>query len=311
MRLLTFTINGKTRAGLEIDGKVVDLAGAAGALATRMGDASLSLPSDLRELLEAGEPALQTTRRIQDWIGTALGSGERPSGPSGETIVFDRAAIKFRAPILRPGKIICLGLNYADHAAEGGSSLPKAPMLFGKFANTIAGTGDAIALPKATRELDYEAELAVVIGRTARRVSQERALEYVAGYMNLHDVSARDLQHETSQFFRGKSGDTFAPCGPYLVTRDEVADPHTLDIRSWVNGELRQSSNTRNLIFNVPFLVHHISQTITLEPGDIISTGTPSGVGTHRQPPQYLKDGDVVRIEVQGLGVLENRVIAE
>ncbi|MGH2457920.1 MAG: fumarylacetoacetate hydrolase family protein [Chloroflexota bacterium] len=305
MRLLTFTESGKTRAGLEVEGRIVDLAGAA----ARGG--GVALPDDLKQILEVGDPAMQSARRAQDWIVSALRSGATPTGPSGEAIVFNRSEVRINAPIRRPGKIICLGLNYADHAAEGGSEPPKAPLLFGKFANAIVGTDHPIVSPKATQRLDYEAELAVVIGRRAKLVPVEEALEYVAGYMNLHDVSARDLQSETGQFFRGKSGDTFAPCGPYLVTKDEIPDPHALDIRSYVNGELRQNSNTRQLIFNVPFLVHHISKTITLEPGDVISTGTPSGVGTHRHPPSYLKPGDVVRIEVQGLGVLENTVVAE
>jgi len=311
MRLLTFTVNGKTRAGLEVDGRVVDLAAAAAALPADHRDGAATLPSDLREVLEGGEPALRTARRVLDWAATASRSGQSLTGPDGAPLVFNRADVTFRAPILRPGKIICLGLNYADHAAEGGSEPPKAPLLFGKFANAIIGAGEPIVLPKATQKLDYEAELAVVIGRRAKLVALDHALDYVAGYMNLHDVSARDLQGETSQFFRGKSGDTFAPCGPYLVTSDDVPDPHALRIRSYVNGELRQDSNTRQLIFDVPFLVHHISKTITLEPGDIISTGTPSGVGTHRHPPSYLKPGDVVRIEVEGLGVLENPIVAE
>ncbi len=311
MRLLTFTAGGKTRAGIEVDGYVVDLAGASGVVPRSANEGLAPLPADLREILEAGDSALATARRIQDWVSTALRAGHRPTGPDGEQIVFNRDEVTLRAPILRPGKIICLGLNYADHAAEGGSEPPKTPMLFAKFANTIVGSGEPIVKPKATNQLDYEAELAVVIGRRGRNVEMDRALDYVAGYMNLHDVSARDLQRETSQFFRGKSADTFAPCGPYLVTRDEIPDPHVLDIRSYVNGELRQSSNTRNLIFSVPFLIHHITKTITLEPGDIISTGTPSGVGTHRHPPEYLKAGDVVRIEVQGLGVLENPVVEE
>lgn len=305
MRLLTFTANGKTRAGIEVESQIVDLAGAAAS------SGAAPVPGDLKEILEAGDPAMQSVRRAQDWIVSALRSGQRPAGPTGETIVFSRSDVRINAPIPRPSKIICLGLNYADHAAEGGSEPPKVPLLFGKFANTIVGTDHPIVSPKATQRLDYEAELAVVIGRRAKLVPLESALEYVAGYMNLHDVSARDLQSETGQFFRGKSGDTFAPCGPYLVTKDEIPDPHVLDIRSYVNGELRQNSNTRQLIFNVPFLVHHISKTITLEPGDVISTGTPSGVGTHRHPPTYLKPGDVVRIEVQGLGVLENTVVAE
>lgn len=311
MHLLTFSESGRTRAGLEVDGQIIDLAAASAAVPADQRGGSAALPGDVRALLEAGEDALRAARRVQDWATTALRSGQKPTGPAGERLVFARAGVTIHAPIPRPGKIICLGLNYADHAAEGGAELPKAPMLFAKFANAVIGTGHPIMLPKATQKLDYEAEFAVVIGRRAKLVSQEDALSYVAGYMNLDDVSARDLQNETQQFFRGKSGDTFAPCGPYLVTKDEVPDPHALDIRSYVNGELRQNSNTRHLIFNVPFLVHHISKTITLEPGDVISTGTPSGVGAHREPPSFLKSGDVVRIEVQGLGVLENTVKAE
>ena len=307
MRLLTFTATGRTAAGLEVNGFVVDLARAASALPTTR----TSLPGDLREILEMGDEALQTARRIQEWVASALTAGQRPTGSDGQTIVYEVGQVKINAPIPRPGKIICLGLNYADHAAESGSELPKSPLLFAKFANTIIGTGDPIILPRASEKVDYEAELAFVIGRRAKHVPLDRAMEYVAGYMNLNDVSARDLQQETSQFFKGKSPDTFAPCGPYLVTRDEVPDPHGLDIRCYVNGELMQNSNTRQLIFNIPFLVHHISRTITLEPGDIISTGTPSGVGMARKPPRFLKPGDVVRVEVAGLGVLENPVIAE
>jgi 2-keto-4-pentenoate hydratase/2-oxohepta-3-ene-1,7-dioic acid hydratase in catechol pathway len=307
MRLLTFTATGRTAAGLEVNGFVVDLARAASALPT----ARASLPGDLREILEIGDEALQTARRIQEWVASALTAGQRPTGPDGQAVVYEVGQVKINAPIPRPGKIICLGLNYADHAAESGSELPKSPLLFAKFANTIIGTGDPIILPRASKKVDYEAELAFVIGRRAKHVPLDRAMDYVAGYMNLNDVSARDLQQETSQFFKGKSPDTFAPCGPYLVTRDEIPDPHGLDIRCYVNGELMQNSNTRQLIFNIPFLVHHISRTITLEPGDIISTGTPSGVGMARKPPRFLKPGDVVRVEVAGLGVLENPVIAE
>jgi len=189
--------------------------------------------------------------------------------------------------------------------------LPTIPILFTKYANAIIGPGDAIVLPEAASEVDYEVEFAFVIGRVARRVPLHSALDYVAGYTMLNDVSARDLQRETSQWFRGKSPDTFAPTGPYLVTKDEVPDPHALDVRLWLNGELMQSSNTKHLIFNVPFLVHHLSKTITLQPGDIVSTGTPSGVGFARKPPVLLKSGDLIRLEVGNLGVLENPVISE
>ena len=310
MRLLTFTARGGRRAGLEINGKVVDLAGAAGAKAST--DRSVQdLPADLLQLLESGDAGLRAARSVEAWVRAELTAGRSPIGPDNQPIVFDPASVRIDPPIARPGKIICLGRNYAEHAAEGGHEVLPAPILFAKFANTIGGPGDAIVAARATKRLDYEAELAVVIGKRAKHVAIENALEYVAGYMNLNDVSARDLQNETSQWLRGKGGDTWAPCGPYLVTRDEIPDPHALSIRCLLNGDVMQESNTGMMIFKIPFLIHHISQTITLEPGDIISTGTPSGVGDHRKPPRYLHAGDVVRVEVEGLGALENPVVDE
>jgi acylpyruvate hydrolase len=184
-------------------------------------------------------------------------------------------------------------------------------MFFAKFANALIGSGRPIVLPKESNEMDYEAELAVVIGKKAKHVGVDQALDYVAGYMNLNDISARDLQRETSQFYRGKGGDTWAPCGPYLVTKDEIPNPGELRIRSILNGEVMQDSNTRMLIFNVPYLIYQLAKTVTLEPGDIISTGTPSGVGEHRNPPAFLKPGDVIKVEVQGLGTLENPCVGE
>lgn len=311
MRLLTFTESGRTRAGLEIDGQIVDLPRGAEALASARPGAAGGLPESLQEILEAGEPALDQARLVQEWVGQRLRAGQRPTGARGEPVVFERASVQLRPPIQRPGKIICLGRNYAEHAAEGGAEVPTIPIMFAKFASNLIGHGEPIVIPRVVQRLDYEAELAVVIGRRAKHVSRDQAFDYVAGYMNFHDVSARDLQFETSQWFRGKCGDTFAPCGPYLVTKDEVPDPHRLDIRCILNGEVMQNSNTRHLIFDVPYLIQHITQTLTLEPGDIISTGTPSGVGEHRKPPRFLRPGDVVRVEVEGLGTLENPVISE
>lgn len=224
---------------------------------------------------------------------------------------YKLSGVTLHAPLANPPRVFAIGLNYKDHAKESNMALPKYPVVFFKLTPAIVGPGDTVILPKNSTQPDYEAEFAFVIGKVAKNVPLERALDYVAGYMILNDVSARDLQNETSQWFRGKSPDTFAPTGPYLVTRDEVPDPHALDVRLWLNGQLMQSSNTRQLIFNVPFLVHHLSKTLTLEPGDIISTGTPSGVGMARKPPVFLKAGDVVRIEIGNLGVLENPVAAE
>ena len=217
--------------------------------------------------------------------------------------------VTLKAPILHPQKLIGIGLNYRDHAEESKIAIPKSPLLFGMYANAIVGPEDAIVIPPATTQVDYEAELAVVIGRQALRVSPDDALNYVAGYTIVNDVSARDLQFGDKQWTRGKSIDTFAPMGPCLTTRSELGSGDSLSIQCRVNGETLQNSNTRNLIFNAAALVSHISQTMTLEPGDVISTGTPSGVGYVRKPPIFLKQGDVVEIEIEGIGVLRNPVV--
>jgi 2-keto-4-pentenoate hydratase/2-oxohepta-3-ene-1,7-dioic acid hydratase in catechol pathway len=206
-------------------------------------------------------------------------------------------------------KIVCIGLNYRDHVGEQGAEAPKAPLLFGKFANTLCGDGDAIVLPPGGGHVDGEAELAVIIGRTAHAVSEDDALDFVAGYTCANDVSERDFQFGDGQWFRGKAQDTFCPVGPRIVPRDEL-DPADLKIEQRLNGELLQDSRTSYLIFGVPTLVSYISQGITLEPGDLILTGTPSGVGVFREPKIALAPGDVVEIEIEGIGVLRNEVRA-
>ncbi|HEX5416816.1 MAG TPA: fumarylacetoacetate hydrolase family protein [Chloroflexota bacterium] len=309
MRLLTFTQGGYTRAGFAVGDQVVDLAGASRALASR--GTAAPLPDSLIYLLDGGDEALSAAREIERRAAEEVRNNRQVVGPNGERLVFNRAEVQFQAPIQRPGKIICLGQNYAEHAREGGSEPPKFPMFFAKFANALIGNGSPIVLSNESNQIDYEAELAFVIGKPAKRVGLDQAMDYVAGYMNLNDISARDLQRETSQFFRGKGGDTWAPCGPYLVTKDEVPSPGKLRIRSILNGEVMQDSNTEQLIFNIPYLVYHLSKTVTLEPGDIISTGTPSGVGAHRNPPVFLKPGDVIKVEVEGLGTLENPCAGE
>jgi 2-keto-4-pentenoate hydratase/2-oxohepta-3-ene-1,7-dioic acid hydratase in catechol pathway len=219
---------------------------------------------------------------------------------------------KLRAPIPDPGKVICIGLNYRDHAAESGMEVPSEPVCFGKFGNTIIGPGEAIRLPAVSSQVDYEAELVVVIGRRGYRIPRERAFEHVAGYMNGHDVSARDWQigKPGKQWMLGKTPDTFAPIGPWLVTADEVADPHDLPVRLRLNGALMQNGSTREFIFGIDVLIAYLSQIMTLEPGDIIFTGTPPGVGQSRKPPVFLKPGDVAEVEVGELGVLRNPVVA-
>jgi 2-keto-4-pentenoate hydratase/2-oxohepta-3-ene-1,7-dioic acid hydratase in catechol pathway len=211
-------------------------------------------------------------------------------------------------PIDRPGKIVCVGLNYRDHAEEQGAELPKAPLLFAKFPTSVIGPGEAIVIPPLVQQADYEAELGVVIGTTVRSVSKENALEAVRGYICANDVTARDLQFGDGQWTRGKSVDTFCPVGPQLVPAADVSDPHNLRIRAIVSGEVLQDSTTANLIFGVDEIIAYASQTSTLEPGDLILTGTPAGVGVFRNPKRLLDDGDEVTIEIEGLGELTNPV---
>jgi 2,4-diketo-3-deoxy-L-fuconate hydrolase len=213
-------------------------------------------------------------------------------------------------PIDRPGKIVCVGLNYRDHAEEQGVELPKEPLLFAKWQNTLIGPGEPIVIPPIVTKCDYEAELGVVIGTRVKSVSKENAFEAVRGYICANDVSARDLQFSDGQWTRGKSPDTFCPIGPALVPAAEIADPHNLRIRAIVSGEVLQDSTTANLIFGIDEIISHASQTMTLEPGDLILTGTPAGVGVFRDPQRLLRGGDEVTIEIEGLGALTNPVVS-
>jgi len=213
-------------------------------------------------------------------------------------------------PIDRPGKIVCVGLNYRDHAEEQGVDLPEAPLFFAKYTTALIGPGEPIVIPPVVRQCDYEAELGVVIGERVKAVSKENALEAVRGYLCANDVSARDLQFADGQWTRGKSPDTFCPVGPRLVPADEVPDPHALRIRALVNGEVLQDSTTANLIFGIDEIISYASQTSTLEPGDLILTGTPAGVGVFREPKRLLQPGDEVTIEIERLGSLTNPVVA-
>lgn len=228
-----------------------------------------------------------------------------------EEYCHDPSSCDWLPPVHRPEKIICIGLNYRDHAAESGMELPKEPVFFNKFNNALVGAAGPVSIPSNSTQVDYEAELAVFVGRTAKRVSQEAASGCVGGYTILHDVSARDWQFRTGQWVSGKTFDSFAPCGPYLVTPDEIPDPHALDIKLSLNGATMQDSNTRNLIFKIPVLISYLSHIFTLQPGDIISTGTPPGVGFARRPQVFLRDGDVVEISIQNIGVMRHRCAAE
>jgi 2-keto-4-pentenoate hydratase/2-oxohepta-3-ene-1,7-dioic acid hydratase in catechol pathway len=223
---------------------------------------------------------------------------------------LNRSGLKICAPVPRPGKIICIGLNYRDHAAESGMAIPSSPVIFSKFSTCAIGPSEPIRIPNGSTQTDYEAELAFVIGRRASDVRTEDALNYVLGYTNFNDVSARDFQFADGQWQRGKSCDTFAPMGEFIATRDEIPDPQNRSIKFRLNSETLQDSNTNQMIFGVAELVEFLSRYIILEPGDVVATGTPPGVGFARKPPMYLKEGDVAEVEIEGLGVLSNPVVA-
>jgi len=255
------------------------------------------LPADMIGFLTGGADAL------------ALARETITRAPLADDVALTSVTLK--APVMRPSKIICIGLNYRDHAAEANQEVPEYPTIFAKYPSCLIGSGEAIVLPRISDQVDYEGELAVVIGRRAREVSEADALRYVGGYAPFNDVSARDFQHRTSQWTIGKTFDTHGPIGPALVTADETPDPQTLNITVSIGGEVLQSSNTRHMIFSVAHLIAYLSAVMTLEPGDIIATGTPSGVGGARKPPRFLKAGETVKVEIEGLGTLENPVVAQ
>jgi acylpyruvate hydrolase len=314
MKLVTFAYRGVQRVGLLEGERIIDVNRAyATWLAQRenlrtgaMADALV--PADMIDILKAGEPALGAIREAAGYVREGLGSGEQAEGLKRDGVVFMRSEVTLEAPIPRPGKLILLGLNYRDHAEETGQKIPEVPTLFSKYDNSVIGPGAAILIPRATEQIDYEAEFAFVIGRRGHSIPRERALDYVAGYTIINDVSARDYQFVTSQWMVGKTFDTHCPMGPTLVLKDEIADPHNLDLSLSIAGEVLQKSNTNQLIFKIPETVEYLSQVMTLEPGDVISTGTPAGVGFTRKPPRWLRPGETVRIEIAGLGVLENPV---
>jgi 2-keto-4-pentenoate hydratase/2-oxohepta-3-ene-1,7-dioic acid hydratase in catechol pathway len=282
MKLATFTHQGATRIGVVVDDGVVDLAVAAP-----------DLPRDMIGLLEDGK----AMARVRDIAAAA------------KTIPLTEVTL--RAPVLNPGKILAIGLNYRDHVEESGMKIPEYQVWFNKQHNCVQDPYGPINLPVVSTMLDYEAEMCFVIGKRCKHVPVERAHEVIAGYFVGNDVSVRDWQLRTNTWQIGKSFDTHGPIGPWIVTPDEVGDPHALDIKCWVNGELRQSSNTKHLIFNCFDQVAHLSQAFTLDPGDIIFSGTPSGVGMAMKPPVTLKVGDAVKIQIDKLGFIENRVVPE
>jgi len=284
MKLATYTVNGgQARIGLVVGKGLHDIA-----------RHLPQIPETMLGLLEA----LPGLRADLDKIATA-----KP-----DHALTD---VRLLAPIPRPGKILALGLNYRDHALEANMALPEVQTWFAKMTTSANGPYSNIDLPSVSTKLDYEAELAIVIGKKVRHATREQAKAAIAGYCCANDVSVRDWQLRTSQFVVGKSFDTHCPFGPWITSADEIADPQALSIRATVNGEVRQDSNTREMVFDVYAMIEHLSQAMTLEPGDLLLTGTPAGVGAVSKPPRYLKAGDVVRIEIEGLGAIENRVEPE
>ena len=297
MRIITFQVHGKTHWGALQNGRAVDLNNAHAARGLDM-----FLAPTVLDFLRAGETAWIKARETLEWLAYR----ELPE------VTFALEQVTLLAPIPRPGKIIGIGLNYVDHARETGVPIPTKPIMFAKFSSSVIGPYDTIhIIPDVSQRVDYEAELGVVIGKAASRVAVDDALNYVFGYTVINDVSARDIQKGAeygNQWVRGKSFDTFCPMGPSVTSGDEINDVQNLSVRATLNGELLQDGNTRDMIFNVATLLSYISQGITLEPGDIIATGTPNGVGDARKPPLYLKNGDVIEIEVGNLGKLINPV---
>ena len=281
MRFLTYADATGRHPALLVHDKVVNLE-------------SAGFPN-LLSVLRGGDEAL---KRIDTFVAG------KPSG-------LPLSSVKLCAPIPAPPKILCMGLNYRDHAEEAHLEIPKYPVFFAKYDNTVIGSGENIVLPKNSRKPDFEGEFGFVIGRRARHIKAEQWRDYVFGYMNCNDVSARDFQMSVSQWTMGKNFDTFGPMGPWITTAEEIEDPHNLTIETRVNGELMQSSNTRELIFKIPETVEFLSSVMTLEPGDVILTGTPAGVGFGRKPPRWLAPGDEIAVSVAGLGELRNTCVAE
>lgn len=282
MKLVTFTEGGYSRIGGVTAEGIVDLS---------VQDSNL--PTDMLTFLERGKPAIELARSI-----CASGKG-----------TLDLKNVILEAPIVRPPKILAIGLNYADHTEKSGFDLPENPIVFNKQSTSVTGPNGDIYLPPESEQLDYEGELAIVIGQRCRRISRRQAIDVIAGYTIVNDVSLRDWQARSATITMGKSWDTCCPMGPYIVTSDEVGDPHCLSLKTWVNGQLRQDSNTSKMIFNCYDIVEYLSTAFTLEPGDVIATGTPDGVILEMQSKVWLKSGDVVRISIDQLGTIENRII--
>ena len=283
MKLTTFTYNHETRIGAIVEDEVVD----------SLGDTAI--PQDMIGFLSEGKPALAKLQALIDSKNSRI----------------PRSEIKLKAPVPRPGKYLGIGLNYSDHIQETGRDKPEFPIFFNKQTTCVIGPGAAIHRPRVSKKLDYECELAVVIGKRCRHISKDRAHEVIAGYTIANDVSVRDWQFRSPTWTLGKSFDTHGPLGPWIVTADEIGDPQNLNLKTWIDGDLRQSSNTSHMIFSCYEMIEYLSTVMTLEPGDVIATGTPAGVGVKMEPRGYMKPGQTVKIEIENIGILSNPVIEE
>jgi 2-keto-4-pentenoate hydratase/2-oxohepta-3-ene-1,7-dioic acid hydratase in catechol pathway len=305
MRLYTFQIDGTPRVGAEADGRLIDLQAAHTA---RTGAPDGAPFGSMLDLILAGDAGLDLARQA---VAFAMETDSSSSVP----LSYDLSAVRVLAPLPRPGKILCSGVNYLGHLEENpGATLPDTPGFFAKLPSAVIGPGDPIVHPRMTTQLDYEVEFAAVIGKRIHRAGEDEAMGAAWGYTILHDVSARDVQFkapQNNQITLGKNFDTFAPLGPCIVTADELTAPHNVRLRTLVNGRVLQDGSTDQWVFSLPYLLSFLSQVMTLEPGDIVTTGTPAGVGVFRKPPVFLQPGDVVRLEAEGIGTLENPVIAE
>ena len=264
------------------------------------------IPSDMVEYFRAGKNVFEKVEKVKKIAKKLIKKKELY-----HSFISPANKVKIGPPVLNPGKIICIGLNYRDHCAEQGVDIPKSPVIFSKFSTAIIGQDDFVVKPSISKKVDYEAELAFVIGKEGRWINKKNWQKYVAGFTIMNDISARDIQFSDGQWVRGKTFDTFAPTGPYLVTTDEIKNPHNLKISLTLNGKIMQNSNTSNLIFDIPYLVSYLSNVMTLKPGDIVTTGTPPGVGVFRNPPVLLKHNDKLEVYIDKIGRLRNKVINE